>query len=328
MKKFVMQPEFTNHCNFKCIFCPHSAYRKKSEAGNQFNREKGYMSRKLFDLFLENAEKYARCIRIGFFGEQMLHPKFEEYIRYFPVNRNYVVELNTNWSLVTEKNIDILKRFDLVLISLDASYSSLWKKLCPGGPVLNLYGKLSQDRYNTIVHKIYHWLSLPDHAPTRIVYVVSSINKHDRRRFVKKWCPILGPKDEILTKSVLSYGGVMKDDHIKKNKCKVPSENRFTVAWNGDCTPCNLDINIELNVGNLLEVKDMKKIIEGGKWKQTMSDIQKRRGICSNCFDANNWTENKLYYKKMKIKDRLRNINILREANIRFRNLARNLSLK
>ena len=60
MRKFAFQPEFTNHCNFKCRFCPHSVYRKRSDGGNQFNREKGYMSDELFNLALENAEKYAK----------------------------------------------------------------------------------------------------------------------------------------------------------------------------------------------------------------------------------------------------------------------------
>ena len=302
MRKFTIQPEFTNNCNFRCRFCPHSVYRKKSESGNQFNREKGYMSDELFHLFLENAEKYAKCVQIGFFGEPLLHPKFEDYIKLFHTNRRYRLELNTNWSLVTPKKMATLKRLDSVIISLDASHSALWEKLCPGAPVLNLDGVPSRDRYNIITEKIEYWLSLPDHAPSRLVYVVSSINEHDRNNFVKNWYPKLGPQDYILTKSVLSYGGVMKDSHMKKNNCKIDCQYWFTIAWNGDCSPCNLDVNIELNVGNLLEERDMKRIIEGDKWKQIMSKIRQKSGICLNCFDGNNWAENKYYYGKRDIK--------------------------
>lgn len=298
MRKFVIQPEFTNHCNFRCRFCPHSVYRKKSEAGNQFNREKGYMSDELFNLVLENAAKHANAVVIGFFGEPLLHPRFEDYVKSFPANRRYSLEINTNWSLVTKENIDTLKRFDCVRISLDASHPALWEKLCRGAPVLDLNGVPCRDRYNTITEKIEYWLSLPDHAPTRLVYVVSSINEHDRKNFVKEWRPKLGHQDYIVTKSVISYGGIMKDSHMKKNSCKTESQHWFTVAWNGDCSPCNLDVNIELNAGNLLEVRDMKQIVEGDKWGEIMSGIRQKSGICSNCFDANNWTENRIHYRK------------------------------
>lgn len=297
-----MQPEFTNHCNFRCSFCPHSVYRKKSDGGNKFNREKGYMSDELFKLVLENAEKYANAVTIGFFGEPLLHPRFEDYVKSFPANRCYSLDINTNWSLVTKENLDILKRFDCVRISLDASHPALWEKLCRGAPVLDLNGVPCRNRYNTIVEKIEWWLSLPDHVPTRLVYVVSSINEHDREKFVEKWRPKLGHQDHIATKSVISYGGVMKDSHMKKNSCNIKSQPCFTVAWNGDCSPCNLDVNIELKVGNLLEARDMKQIVEGDKWGQVMSKIRQKSGICSNCFDANNWTENRFYYRRRSIK--------------------------
>lgn len=298
MKKFLMAAEFTNHCNNRCRFCPHSVYRKKSEGGNLFNREKGYMSDELFNLVLENAEKYAKSVTIAFFGEPLLHPKFEDYVESFPTNRCYALYLNSNWSLVTKKNMDTLKRVDSVRISIDASYAALYETLRPGGRVLDFNGVPCDDRYNTITEKIEYWLSLPDHAPTRLVYVVSSINEHDRKKFVKKWQPKLGPNDHILTKSVISYGGVMKDSHMKKYECKTESQHWFIIGWNGDCSPCNLDVNLELKVGNLLEAGDLKKIVEGDKWKQTMSKIRQKSGICANCFDTNNWRENKIYRKR------------------------------
>lgn len=299
MDKFIIQPELTNYCNMKCKFCPHSVYGKSSEGGNPFNRQKGYMSDKLFNLVLENARKYATSVIIGFFGEPLLHRKFDDYIKLLAVfDRNYKLCLNTNWSLTTERNMETLKDFDEVRISLDTSNSALYEKLCPGGSVLDLEGNLRQERYNTIAQKIEYWLNLPDHVPTRLVYVVSSINEDDRENFLKRWRPKLKPQDHILTKSVISYGGVMEDRRMKKNPCEIESQRWLTIAWNGDCSPCNLDVNIALKVGNLLETKDIKKIIRGDEWKKVISRISKKLGICSNCFDANNWTENKYFWGK------------------------------
>ena len=52
----------------------------------------------------------------------------------------------------------------------------------------------------------------------------------------------------------------------------------------------------------MLEARDMKQIIKGDKWNEIMSEIRQKSGICSNCFDANNWSENGIYYGKGKIK--------------------------
>lgn len=287
----IIQPEFTNHCNFRCMFCPHSVYKKEG-----FNREKGYMSDELFDLCLENINKYATTCQIGFFGEMLLHPKFEEYIGRFPSSRRYQLFLNTNWSLVTEKNMDVLKQVDCVILSMDASNSELYDKLCPGSPVLGLDGRPRSDRYDALIEKLDYWLQLPDHAPTRIMYVASSVNEHDCIVFVEKWQSKLGFRDNITTKTVASYGGVMKDSYMSESSCNIAEiQNKFTIAWNGDCTPCNLDVNIALNVGNLLETRDIRKIMESERWKQVISLMRQKKSICANCFDGNNRSKDKSY---------------------------------
>jgi sulfatase maturation enzyme AslB (radical SAM superfamily) len=293
--KFPIYPELTNYCNFRCIYCPHSVYRKESAGGNQFNREKGYMSDELWNLVLENASKYASYVGLGFFGEPLLHQAFQRYIELIPRNRGYGLIIFTNWSLVTREHMQALKHFDCVVISLDASYSSLWEKLCPGGVILGLNGMTSKDRYGTIVEKIQYWLNLEGHAPTQVCCVVSSINEHDTDELVNKWRSRLGKKDVVLTKTIISYGGIMKDSHMSRCTCDVLSYHPFQVAWNGDCTPCNLDVNIEWNVGNLLDVKDIKQIVEGEQYQQTMSKIRHKEGICAKCFDGNNRPKDRLY---------------------------------
>ncbi len=289
-------PEFTNHCNFRCIYCPHSVYQKKSNGGNQFNRIKGHMSEELWNLVLENANKHACYLGLGFFGEPLLHPAFQQYIEMIPKNRSYKLEIFTNWSLVTREDMETLKHFDCVRISFDASYSDLWERLCPGGAVLDLNGEPSQDRYGTIVSKMEYWLCQPDHVPTNLHCVVSSANEHDTETLIAKWRPRLSPRDYIWTKTIISYGGVMQDRHMKRNPCDIMSARNFLIAWNGDCTPCNLDVNIEWNTGNLLKARDIKRIVKGEKWKVAMSKIACKEGICVNCFDSNNRTDDKFYY--------------------------------
>jgi len=295
-KKFRMQPEFTNHCNFKCTFCPHSVYRKDSYSGNPFDREKGYMSEELFEVFLQNAHRHASSVVIGYFGEQMLHPKFEDFLRAFPKRRPYELVFFSNWSRATAQNMETLKVCDDVRISIDASTGELWEQLCPGGAVVDLDGKPGENRYDTLVEKIKYWLNLPGHPRTRLKYVVSSVNEHDRETFLLEWLPRLSPQDSIVTKSVISYGGVMGDAHMRENPCQVPDQNRLTVAWNGDCSPCNLDVNVALRIGNLRETPDMSALFKQDLFKTVREGMRTKTGICANCFDANNHTESKEYF--------------------------------
>lgn len=300
-KRIQVSPEFTNHCNFKCKFCPHSYFKKeKTKLGNKFNREKGFMDPKLFDLVLENANEYAREVSIGFFGEQMLHPNFRDFIKLFPKKRSYKVNLNTNWSLATAEIMEDLRNLDEVRISIDASNAKLWNYLCPGGPILDLKGNPSHKRYETFIEKIKYWFSLPHHPRTKLVYVVSSKNKQDKKKFLEKFLPLIPSRDHIVTKTVLTYGGVMYDSHMSKYPCKIINEGRIVVGWNGNCSPCNLDVNLKLNIGNLYKYKDMEKMINSKKYTKVMENIKRKKGICRNCFDANNRSEDNFYYGKSK----------------------------
>jgi len=291
----IMQPEFTNQCNFRCKFCPHSIYRENSEGANRFDREKGFMSEELFNTFLENAEEYAASVVIGFFGEPMLHPRFEDFVEAFPKRRRYQLILNTNWSLTTKENMEALMHFDSVRISIDASNSELYETLCPGGPVLDMDGRARVDRYETLVEKIEYWLDLDRHPRTTLIYVVSSLNKDDKEAFLKEWLPKVKPEDSIATKRVLSYGGYMKDANMRSYPCRIPDEKRLTVAWNGESSPCNLDVNIALNIGNLIETKDVKALFEKREYKEVIKGIRKKEGVCKYCFDANNHADNIVY---------------------------------
>ena len=293
---FRIWPELTNHCNFRCVYCPHSVYRKESAGGNRFDREKGYMSDELWGLVVENAGKYASYVGLGFFGEPLLHPRFRQYVEMIPVQRRYAFDLFTNWSLVTRDNMEALKHFDYVRISFDASKPDLWEQLCPGGPVLDLDGVPSKDRYGTLVGKMEYWLRQPDHAPTNLHCVVSETNQHDTETLIAEWRPRLGPRDYIWTKTIISYGGIMRDGRMTANECDIPSSRKLSVAWNGDCTPCNLDVNLEWKVGNLAEARDIKRIVEADKWCQVLASIARREGICVNCPDANNRAEDRFYY--------------------------------
>ena len=270
--------EFTNKCNFRCTLCPQSTYRKPSPGGNRFDRDKGYLSDEVFDAFLVNARKYAKRVTVGFFGEPMLHPKFSEYMTKLAESRSYKLTLFSNWALFADEMVPAIKGCDEVRISLDASNNELFQTLCPSS------------EYYTIVGNIQQWLRVRNRPHTYLVFVTSSINQHDKGTFLRAWLPKLPKRDGVITKAAISYGGVMKDDYMYANTCNILQKRRMVVAWNGDCSPCNLDVNIDMNVGNVLR-GGMAEIAASEQYASQLISIRHRSGICVGCFDSNNHRE-------------------------------------
>jgi radical SAM protein with 4Fe4S-binding SPASM domain len=294
---FRMTIELTNKCNFRCSYCPHATRgREPADDVNRFERPQGFMSQETFDLCLAGAERHADTLSFSFFGEQMLHQRFGELIRSIPRDRSYRLVTNTNGSLLTTPNLEALKRFDLVRFSLDSIDAESFDRLRPGGAVLTVDGRRGPNRFEALAAQIERWLSLPEHPPTQLVYVTTQANRDERQRYLDHWLPRMGSGDCVVMKSVLSYGGVMKDPYMTTNPCTIPDDNRVNVAFNGDVTPCNLDVNVALCIGNIHETPDLRKMVSSRRAKAVMRGIRRNEGICRNCNDANNHQESLLYW--------------------------------
>lgn len=288
-----MQTELTNHCNFKCTYCPHSLYGDDAgPSGNPFNRPKGFMSQELMEKCIKAAVDHAKNLTIGFFGEQQLHKSFDRYVKAIPSRgkRKFPLIINSNWSLVTEETVPALMRFDMIRISIDSIHADRWEKLCPGSDLLMPDGSKGASRYGTLLAKVKWWLKKPNRPNTNLIFVTQEENEDEVEAFVAQFRQYLTPRDAIVTKSILTYGGVVFDPYMIENKCNVANQNRFTVAWDGRCTPCNLDVNLGMATHNLLD-KTVPEILDSPEWAVTLQGIRDRIGICANCFDAQNHSQ-------------------------------------
>lgn len=291
-----IQIELTNHCNYKCHFCPQSIYKDPRHSESPFDRPKGYMDFDLFKQVVKEAYEISRSINFSFFGEQLLHPdflKFMDVLKSRPPDVKIV--MNTNLSLATgeffAKLIDI--EIDHFRISIDAATPETYDLVRPGKYYLDLDGnRLKGNRFEAIMNKIRYWFGLNDHRPTRHVFTVSSINRKEVDQYVERWKPLLGETDEILLKTVLTYGGKMKDALNLENPCDVWESDFLTVDWRGRVSPCNLDTNMELELGSFPERSLLE--LHLSEQRKKLSERSKAREIvpCKFCIDANNIDDN------------------------------------
>lgn len=291
-----VQIELTNYCNYRCGFCPQSLRRSPRDKGTLYNRERGFMPFDLFRRITAEAGKIAREINFSFFGEPMMHPRVLEFMGTLKDREPELrVVMNTNLSLATkeifEKLIEI--KMDELRLSIDAASSRMYETVRPGGHCLDLDGKTGQgDRFDVICKKAEYWFSIPAHVPTRHVFTVSSRNAKEMNAFADRWLPLLGDRDAILFKNVLSYGGKIADEMLVPHPCNVWDLKSLTVDWKGRVSPCNLDTNMDLTIGSITG-SSLMELFQSEKMRQIRAlSIEKKILPCQNCIDANNWSRN------------------------------------
>jgi radical SAM protein with 4Fe4S-binding SPASM domain len=307
-----VQIELTNHCNFRCKFCPQAYYRNSNYSSSPFDRKKGYMTFETFKKSVEQARKFSKEINFSFFGEPTLHPEYFKFFKYLKKNRGDLnIVLNSNMSLVTKDIFELWIDTGVrqCRLSIDAASPDVYDKTRPGGLIKNLNGKFekSRRRLDVVDEKLKYWHSLSNHSRTRHVFVVCKRNLEEIEAYIKKWAPRLNGRDEILIKNVLTYGGVINKDTPEfdsftfNNKCNVWNQKSLTIDWKGNVTPCNLDVNMGLTIGNIFK-EDLGQIFEGPKWKETrQKSVERKISPCNTCHDANNWSNNVIIKKGQKI---------------------------
>lgn len=290
MNRMMVALELTNRCNFRCSYCPHSVYGEPT-GRNVYDRPEGDMPRETLEAILPNLNPHAKSVTIGFFGEPLLHPNFEEFTDRLHVGRKYAFHLNTNGSLITESLLPTLWKYDTVRISLDAADKETWERLCPGGRVKAMDGTWGADRWETLTEKVTALLGVRGRPPIYLIFVTTEETKSTADRFVEQWQPLLSRKgDKIAIKTMLSYGGVMENPIIINRRCKVSGEKRLVISWQGECSPCNLDVNMGLYVGNILQTKTFAGVLGSPAYQERMHQIHHRVGLCANCRDGGNFT--------------------------------------
>jgi MoaA/NifB/PqqE/SkfB family radical SAM enzyme len=153
--------EFTNHCNYECIFCQNSTIPKKFIRLADFKDFETIISR-------------TNIIDITGYGEIMLHPDFNEIIKII-TKYNKQFSLSTNGSVLTKEKIDILNNSSLYLlnISLNSLNFNVYKKLSGGKG--NLY---------TVGENIINLLNSKPKFKIKFSFVITNLNFKEIFNFI------------------------------------------------------------------------------------------------------------------------------------------------
>jgi radical SAM protein with 4Fe4S-binding SPASM domain len=257
-----------------------------------------------FDLFckvVDQAWGISSTINLSFFGEPTIHPEFLqclEYLRRRPPGKNVVIF--SNFLGVTREMMGamIRTRPQRIHISINAATPVVYDKIRSGQSCVDLDGNsYTENRFEVLCDKVAYWFALPNHPSTRHEFTVASYSVQELKAFVQKWLPLLGPNDEILTKCILSYGGIMLDDpFLIPARCRMwESYDYLVVDWKGNVSPCFLDNGMRLTIGSILQ-NSLRNINTGDLRKKIKrQSIARKIKPCDTCLDASHDLKTRIY---------------------------------
>ncbi len=233
--------EATNNCNSSCRFCPRL----------QGNRKLGYLDFNLYKKLIDESVKYGKRGVIGLAkdGEPLLHPKIDELIKYANDKKAaHIIQITTNASLLNEgmsKKI-LNSGLDDLRISIDAVNPDTYKKL------------KGHDYLEKVEKNVNDFLKLRNENKlkkpfVRVKFLKLEENHNEEKEFIIKW---KNKADWVETSCFFKWGDIedldLKSNH-KDNKryvCNYPWY-WMTIDYQGNVSPCCLDYNSSLIMGNV-----------------------------------------------------------------------------
>ncbi len=271
--------ETTNHCNHSCIFCSHL----------KMSRPRGFIKKELAFRLLKEA--YILGVReVGFymFGEPLLDPNLEQYIRYAKELGFVYTFLTTNGSLLNEERM--LSVIDSGLDSIKFSLNGATRE-----HYLFAHGV---DDFEEVKKNIIRISDYREQTNKNFrIFISSVITKYtqgDGDIIRSLFMPYV---DEVFVVECHNQGGNMnyemenalkisknKNVHSEKGFCFMPF-NRIHITYEGYLTLCCVDYQNYLAIENLNEISlnEAWYSLKFQKVRQMHMDDRLEGTLCYNC---------------------------------------------
>lgn len=264
--------EPTNHCNFKCKFCV---------GQQQITRPKGFMDEDLFLKICKQAQKYGcKGIRFLRWGEPLLHKKLSWMIK-TAKRHGMLTHVTTNGFFLKEQRIKIIGS---CLDSLIVSFQGLNKKE---------YKKLRNNNYDKIIDNIKKFQVInPNHTWVTASTTVTNESEKKINDWKNKMLKIVDDVSINYTWFKRLKDKSKVQDIIKKSKklshifkCQEVMI-KLSIDWDGTISPCCLDYNQQLSLGNIKK-DDLMDIWKSKEVKAIRDLLASKRQdlfvLCSTC---------------------------------------------
>ena len=236
--KFPVHVEFelTNHCNLRCIMCPHHIMQ----------RPKGYMTWETFKKAVDECRGHVKTTYMHQIGEPLLHRDVIKFIQYAE-EAEIRTSISTNCMLLKERISIGLLGTDLseIVLCIDSLKPDVFAKIRPGADLKTVFENISRfvrlrnllnNKMKVIVQMIAMQENVEEHKHFLDVFSVPGI-------------------DEAQVKGYSTFAGAMSKGESPPSRlasCSKPF-NSLTIQWNGDMVTCCRDYDGVTKMGNVNE---------------------------------------------------------------------------
>jgi len=233
--------EPTNHCNFNCKFC----------VSKQAKRPRGYMDMDLYREICRQGQKYGtRGIRFLRWGEPLLNRNMVDMVD-IATKHNLLTQITTNGSLLTEDMASGLVHAGLstIIVSMQGLNEAE-------------YTRFRGDNYDKTIQGLKNLCDFRDKNGYLNPYIVISTtitdeNEEDIEKFKEKWKKVVDDVSVGYTWFKRLKNKEPIKDYISRAKV-LPHYFRcqevmikLSIDWDGTVSPCCLDYDQQLSVGNM-----------------------------------------------------------------------------
>ena len=282
----IVHIEPTNFCNQRCRMCQHPSMKRPAMHMDDV------LAYKAIDECIEG--KMVWFIHFFFFGEPFINRNIFNYLRYTHSKGFFNTSVTTNFSMVSEHEIEEI--VDSGLKSIHISFEGLDR-----GTFLRIRRK---DQYEKVRRNIEKLIDIRNKKKSTapwisLTYVRTDETDAQIRKFENEWQSKvnglhISPQFDYLGRSELST------QNFKANSGRILSLNydlrlpcrqlwlRIAILSNGEMTPCSQNMDGELSLGNIRDLTiheawTGKKLTE--LRKQHLSGRFSDECICKDCID-------------------------------------------
>lgn len=242
--------EITNVCNLKCSFClPH-------------HRENKFMTFDEFKLILKKIKPYTNYIYMHVKGEPLLHPCVDKFIEY-AYSEGFLINLTTNATLLNN-HLHITKYLRQINISLHATNS------------LEIVQVAKQIKDCIVCFRI--WNIDKDLKNKELLEKEFNTKIPLQENFTLAENIFLSQKEEFTWPSLESTSSCDK-------KYCYGLINQIAILVDGTVTPCCLDNEGDINLGNIFN-EDFDKIITSNRAINIIEGFKENKAceeLCKKC---------------------------------------------
>lgn len=239
--------EATSACNFLCTMCP----RTEMIEDKTFWKVENFDMKTYEKIVLDGVPRGLRSIKFQYLGEPLVNKYLVQMIKLAKKAGVVDVMFNTNASLLTEKKSKeiILSGVDKVFFSFDSPYRKKFNEIRVKGD------------YDQVLNNIKNFMKIKkelksDTPITRVQMVLMKENRKEWDDFRKLFSGVV---DTIAYVDYLDHGkqknqkdkGVVEIGSRKKKFCCPQLWQRMFVHPDGVVTPCCIDSNRDLVMGNI-----------------------------------------------------------------------------